>query len=388
MTPDPIPILDLGPTIDEDRQALRDAFERVLDSGQFVGGPEVSAFEAQAAGFLGVRYAVGLNSGTDALVIALRALGVGPGDEVITTPFTFFATAEAVSIIGATPVFADVDPDTFNLDPALVDAAVTERTRAILPVHLYGRPAPMTRLLGTAERHGLRVVEDCAQSFGARYHGDCSGCWGDRCDDALRQQLRGRMTGSMGDVGTLSFFPSKNLGAFGDAGMVVTDDPGLAETARMLRAHGGKHKYANEMLGYNSRLDSVQAAMLRVRLGRVPEWNAARRATALRYTEALQDVPGLVAPGDVAGHVYHQYTVRVLGGRRDRVARALAADGVQTMVYYPTPVHQLPVYADADLGRFPVAERLAGEVLSLPIGPSLPAEHQDRVVGSLRRACS
>ena len=388
MTPERIPILDLGPSIEQDRDALQAAFERVLDSGRFIGGPEVSAFEGEVADFLGTRYAVGLNSGTDALVIALRALGVGPGDEVVTTPFTFFATAEAVSILGATPVFVDVDPDTFNLDPAGVDAAVTERTRAVLPVHLYGRPAPMTRLVETAERHGLRVVEDCAQSFGARYHGDCAGCHGARCDGALRQRLRGRATGAIGDAGTLSFFPSKNLGAFGDAGMVVTDDPALAETARMLRAHGGTHKYRNEMLGYNSRLDSLQAAMLRVRLGRVPEWNAARRATALRYTEALQNVPGLVPPSDVAGHVYHQYTVRVLDGQRDRVAEELEADGVQTMVYYPTPVHRLPVYAGAGLGRFPVAERLAGEVLSLPIGPSLPAEHQDRVVDALRRACS
>ena len=387
MTPlSPVSILDLQPTIERDWDAYRAAFERVMHSGQFIGGPEVVAFEAEMGAYLGTRHAIGLNSGTDALVIALRALGIGPGDEVITTPFTFFATAEAISGVGATPVFVDVDERTYNLDPTLVDAAVTERTRAILPVHLYGQPAAMTQLVAIAERHGLHVVEDCAQSVGARYHGDCVGCEGAHCESSLRDRLCGRQTGTMGIMGTYSFFPSKNLGAFGDAGLLATDDDDLAATARKLRAHGGAHKYHNEMLGYNSRLDALQAALLRVRFPHLDADNAARRSAALTYTDALADVEGLVAPEIPSGHIVHQYTVRILGGRRDTVADALAAEGIQTMVYYPVPVHRLPVYADAGFPAMPVAERLAEEVLSLPIGPSLDGDAQGRVVDAVRRA--
>ena len=386
MTDTQIPILDLGPEIDRHFDAFEEAFQRVLRSGRFIGGPEVSAFEAEVADYLGARHAVGLNSGTDALVIALRALGIGPGDDVITTPFTFFATAEAISLVGAAPVFVDVDERSFNLDPERLEAAVTDRTRAVLPVHLYGQAAAMTQILEVAERHDLRVIEDCAQSFGARYAGDCAGCGGDRCDDARRQRLAGQMTGTMGDVGTYSFFPSKNLGAFGDGGLLTTDDDALAEAAVKLRAHGGKHKYHNEMLGYNSRLDSLHAAMLRVKLPHLDAANAARRAVAERYTDALADVAGVVPPEVTAGHVFHQYTVRVLGGRRDAVADALDQRGIQTMVYYPVPCHRLPVYAAEGWGPFPVADRLADEVLSLPIGPSLQAADQERVIEALRAA--
>ncbi|WP_412062449.1 DegT/DnrJ/EryC1/StrS family aminotransferase [Rubrivirga sp. IMCC45206] len=386
MTETTLPILDLQPEIEQHWDALNEAFQRVLRSGRFIGGPEVQAFEAEAAAYLGATHAIGLNSGTDALVVALRALGIGPGDEVITTPFTFFATAEAISLIGATPVFVDVDERTFNLDPAFLEAAITERTRAILPVHLYGQPAAMAQILAIAERHGLRVIEDCAQSFGARYQGDCPDCRGAHCDEAYRRRLYGRMTGTMGDVGTYSFFPSKNLGAFGDAGLLATDDDALAETARKLRAHGGARKYHNEMLGYNSRLDALQAALLRVKLPHVDAANAARRAAAVRYTEALADVPGIVAPEVTDGHVIHQYTVRVLDGRRDALADALAEAGIQTMVYYPVPVHRLPVYAEAGFPAMPVAERLAGEVLSLPIGPGLTVEDQRRILTALLRA--
>ncbi len=347
----PISVLDLGPEVEAHWDAFHEAFGRVLRSGQFIGGPEVAAFEAEAAAYLGARHAVGLNSGTDALVIALRALGIGPGDEVVTTPFTFFATAEAVSLLGATPVFVDVDAQTYNLDPTLLEAAVTERTRAILPVHLFGRPAPMAEVLATAERHGLHVVEDCAQSFGAT--------------------VDGQATGTIGDAGTFSFFPSKNLGAFGDAGLLATDSDAVAEAARILRAHGGRHKYHNETLGYNSRLDALQAALLRVKLPHVDAANAARRATARRYAEALADLPGVVVPEVTEGHVFHQYTVRVLGGRRDAAAEALRQRGVQTMVYYPVPVHRLPVYAGAGYPPLPVAEALADEVLSLPMGPAV-----------------
>ena len=369
-----IPILDLGPEIARQRAELEVAFARVLDSGRFIGGPEVEAFEAEAAEYLGAEHAVGLNSGTDALVIALRALGVGPGDEVITTPFSFFATAEAISHAGATPVFVDIDERTFNLDPTLLDDAVSDRTRAVLPVHLYGRPAPMREIVEAAERHGLAVVEDCAQSFGAVYGGEREG------------EGKGSKTGTLGAAGCFSFFPSKNLGAFGDGGMLSTNDIDLANHARMLRAHGGAHKYENERLGYNSRLDALQAAFLRVRLAHVESGNATRRVVAARYAQALAEVDGIVLPELVAGHVFHQYTIRVLGGRRDAVRRSLAEDGVQTMVYYPTPIHHLPVYVDRGWGPFPVAERLAGEVLSLPIGPSISEADQEQVIGALRAA--
>ena len=381
-----IPILDLGPDLRQHEADYVAAFRRVLRSGQFIGGPEVEAFEREAAEFLGVAHAVGLNSGTDALVIALRALGVGPGDEVVTTAFTFFATAEAVSQVGARPVFADVDERTFNLDPDAVEAAITERTRAVLPVHLYGRPAPMARLLEVARTRGLATVEDCAQSFGAVYDGDCAGCHGAHCDPKTRTELSGRQTGTMGEVGCFSFFPSKNLGAMGDAGLLATDDPEVADAARRLRAHGSRQRYRNEAVGYNSRLDAVQAALLRERLPRVAADNAARRAAARRYTAALAGVAGVVAPEIRDGDAVHQYTIRVLDGRRDDVAEALAAGGVETRVYYPVPCHRLPVYAHAGYPPLPVTERLASEVLSLPIGPHLAPATVDRVVEAVRRA--
>ena len=367
---EPIPILDLAPEIAALWPDLQAAFERVLRSGHFILGPEVDAFEREVAAYLGVAHAVGLNSGTDALVIALRALGVGPGDEVITTPFSFFATAEAVSLVGATPVFVDVDARTFNLDPDGLDAAVTERTKVLMPVHLFGRPCEMGAVLDVAARHGLAVVEDGAQSFGARWVG--------------------RRTGTLGAFGAFSFFPSKNLGAFGDAGLLATDDPGLAATARMLRAHGSRKKYHNETLGYNTRLDALQAAFLRAKLPHVDGWNEGRRRAATRYGALLKDVDGLVPPELADGHVFHQYTVRVLPGpdgrpRRDAVQAALAAAGVGTMVYYPIPIDRLPVYA----GRYapcPVSDRLAGEVLSLPLWPGIDAVTQVRVAEALKAA--
>ncbi|HLT47159.1 MAG TPA: DegT/DnrJ/EryC1/StrS family aminotransferase [Rubricoccaceae bacterium] len=362
-----VPVLDLAPEIDALWDEINGAIQDVLRSGQFIMGPAVRAFEEEVAAYLGTRHAVGVNSGTDALVIALRALGVGPGDEVVTTPFTFFATAEAVSGLGAEPVFVDVDPDTFNLDLDQAEAAVTPRTKALLPVHLFGRPVDMARLTGLAERHGLAVVEDCAQSFGARYEG--------------------RMTGTIGELGAYSFFPSKNLGAYGDGGLIATDDDALAEAARMLRTHGSKRKYYNEVCGYNSRLDALQAAVLRVKLPRIEANNAGRRAVARRYNEALGGVEGLVVPEVVDGHVFHQYTVRVLGGRRDAVQAALKEEGIETMIYYPVPCHRLPIYADR-AWRLPVSEQLSREVLSLPIWPGMPEGVQGRVIDAVERACA
>jgi dTDP-4-amino-4,6-dideoxygalactose transaminase len=354
-----IPVLDLSPQYESLKAELREAIERVLESGQFILGPEVRAFEEEVARYLGVRHAVGVNSGTDALFISLRALGIGPGDEVITTPFTFFATAEAISHVGATPVFADVEERSFNIDPSLIKEKITTRTKAILPVHLFGRPAAMDRIMALAARHDLKVIEDCAQSFGGRYEG--------------------KQTGTIGDVGAYSFFPSKNLGAYGDGGLIATDDDALADAARLLRAHGAKKKYHNEMVGYNSRLDSLQAAILRVKLPHVDAWNEGRRRVAVLYNELLGDVPGVVTPEVVEGHVFHQYTIRVTRANRDEVQAKLKEAGIGTMVYYPVPQDRLPLYE----GRYPanpVSDRLAEQVLSLPIWPEIGRDAQERVV--------
>jgi dTDP-4-amino-4,6-dideoxygalactose transaminase len=359
-----IPVLDLNPQMEALWADLNRAVQRTLRSTHFIMGPEVRAFEQEAAQYLGVKHAVGCNSGTDALVIALRVLGIGPGDEVITTPFTFFATAEAISQMGATPVFVDVEEASMNLDPDLADRAVTPRTRAVLPVHLFGRPCAMEPILDLAARHGLKVVEDCAQSFGARY--------------------RGRPTGTLGDLGCFSFFPSKNLGGCGDGGLIATADDRLADLARALRMHGSRKKYHNEMVGYNSRLDELQAAILRVKLPHLDAWNAGRRRAARTYARLLAGLDPVVAPDVVDGHVFHQYTVRLPGLDRDRVQAGLEQAGVETGVYYPVPCHRLKLYQRSHAHvACPVAERLSSEVISLPIWPELEETAQAAVVRAL-----
>jgi len=357
-----IPVLDLSPEIEALWDELNAAFRRVMKSGQFIMGPEVAAFEKEAATYLGAKHAIGVNSGTDALVIALRALNIGPGDEVITTPFSFFATAESISNVGAKPVFIDIEEHTFNLDPNLIEAAITPRTRAIMPVHLYGRPVEMDALMAIAKRHDLKIIEDCAQSFGARH--------------------QGKQTGTIGHAGAYSFFPSKNLGAYGDGGLIATDDDHLAEQAKMLRAHGAKKKYHNEILGYNSRLDALQAALLRVKLPHVDNWNEGRREVASRYNELLADIDGIITPEITDGHVFHQYTIRLVGVNRDDVQARLKDAGIGSMVYYPVPQDRLPVYA----GQYPrlnVTEELAYQVLSLPIWPQLGVDEQRRIAETL-----
>jgi dTDP-4-amino-4,6-dideoxygalactose transaminase len=363
-----IPILDLGPELAEVADELGAAFRRVVASGHFILGPEVEAFEREAAAYLGARHAIGVNSGTDALVLALRALGIGPGHEVITTAFSFFATAEAVSSVGATPVFADIDPASFNLRPELVERALTSRTRALLPVHLFGGPADMAALQAIAQPRGLPVIEDAAQSFGA-LHGE-------------------RRAGTLGAFGAYSFFPSKTLGCLGDGGLLSTDDDRLAGEVRALRAHGARRKYFNETVGYNSRLDALQAAFLRVKLPRLEEWNAARRQAAARYGRLLDGARGIVLPAERAGtrHVFHQFTIRVTGGRREALRAHLAARGIATMVYYPMPIHQSPVYAAARVSC-PEAELASSEVLSLPLWPRIGEDVQGRVAAEIRAFC-
>jgi dTDP-4-amino-4,6-dideoxygalactose transaminase len=362
-----IPVVDLTEEIESLWPDLRSVIEDVARSGRFINGPNVRAFEEEVAAHLGVRYAVGVNSGTDALVIALRSLGVGPGDEVITTPWTFFATAEAVSLVGAKPVFVDIDPETYNLRSDLVERAVGPRTRAILPVHLYGHSADLDPIMAVARRHGLVVVEDVAQAFGGRY--------------------RGRPLGSIGHAAAFSFYPTKNLAAFGDGGLVATNDAAVAERARMLRAHGARRKHFSETVGYNSRLDELQAAVLRLKLRHVAARNEARRRAARVYAELLQGVPGVTPPFEAgyARHVYHQYVVRIAGGRRDRVRDRLSREGIDAVVHYPVPLHLLPPYRSLGY-RLPEAERAAGEVLSLPMWPEIGADLQARVAESLRRA--
>lgn len=336
-------------TIKEDIDA---AFASVMARGAFILGPEVKSLEAEIAEMCGVAHGIGVNSGTDALLVSMLALGFRPGDEVITTPFTFFATAEAISITGATPVFADIDPDTFVLDPAAVEAAITPRTRAIVPVHLYGQAADMDPLKAIAEKHGLSIIEDAAQIIGGSY--------------------KGRPAGSLGDIAAFSFYPTKNLGAFGDAGMIVTDNAELAEEARLLRFHGSGGSYFYKRVGYGTRLDEMQAAFLRVKLRHLSRWNDLRRSHAAIYNRMLAGsavVPPSEAPG--CRHIYHQYTIR--STKRDALKQHLSDRGVDSGIYYPLALHLQEVYQSLGYkpGSLPNAEAAAREVLSLPVYPEL-----------------
>jgi len=361
-----IPILDLKAQYHSLKPEMDRAIAGVLESGIFIMGPNVEAFEQEIARYLGARHAISLNSGTDALHLALRALNVGPGDEVITSPFTFAATTEAIGIVGATPVFVDIDPTTFNIDPRLIEAAITPRTKVILPIHLYGLPADMDAIKRIADLRKLVVVEDAAQAIGA--------------------QIDGHMAGTIGEIGCFSFFPSKNLGAYGDGGLITTEDEQLADRIKALRVHGGRKKYYHEELGINSRLDELQAAILRVKLPHLIDWIAARRQIAARYNKAFagnDEILTLAEPKNCL-HAFHQYTVRV--AERDAVRQKLSAEGVQTMVYYPLPLHLQPVYKRAAAKSFPHAERAAREVLSLPMYPELTPTAQDQVIAAIKRA--
>jgi len=320
-----VPLLDLSPEIDALWDELTAAIHGVMKNTAFIMGPNVKAFEQECADYFGVKHALGLNSGTDALILGVHALGIKPGDEVITTSFTFFATGEAISHFRATQIFVDNDPATFNMDIAQVEAAITPKTKAIIPVHLYGQTCDMDPLMALAEKYGLKVLEDVAQAFGSEY--------------------KGKKAGAIGDAGCFSFFPSKNLGAFGDGGLFITNDDALADSVRMMRVHGARKKYFNEAIGVNSRLDELQAAVLRVKLPHIDSWNSARRIAAHRYNALFAGLDGVVTPAESAfgKHVYHQYTLRIADGKRDAVQAKLAEDGIGSFVYYPVPVHKLPV---------------------------------------------
>jgi dTDP-4-amino-4,6-dideoxygalactose transaminase len=355
-----IPLTDVraqyAPLLDE----LKHRIAEVLDSGRFILGPEVKAFEEEAARFLGAADAVGVANGTDALVIVLDALGVGPGDEVICPSFTFYATAESIARRAATPVFADIDPVTLNLDPGDAEARVTDRTKAILPVHLFGRPFDPETLGKDAA-----IVEDAAQAFGAR--------------------VRDRRAGSLAAAATFSFYPTKNLFGLGDGGLVTTPDPELAQRVRLLRSHGSRDKQTFEAVGYNSRLDELQAAALRIFLRNVDEWNEARRAAAARYRDlGLGEICEL--PADEPGHVYHMYVVRT--GERERLTAALDQAEIGWAAYYSTPLHLQPALAELGYrhGSLPETERAARETLALPIWPAISSEQQERVVECLQAA--
>lgn len=361
-----IPMVDLRAQLAGIREELIARVIGTIDSGQYVLGANVREFEEKAAQFLGTGHAVGVASGTDALHLALHALGIGPGDEVITTPFTFFSTVEAIIYLGAKPVFADIDPGTFNINPEEVSKKITAKTRAILPVHLFGYPARMDAIMeearrrGPSRRRGLVVVEDCAQSFGA--------------------SLNGIQTGSFGDAGCFSFYPSKNLGCYGDGGLVAVKDGALDGRVRSLRNHGQGRTYIHDEIGFNSRLDELQAAVLLVKLKRISEYNEMRRRKAALYTELLEGrvtCPSHAEKG--ACHVYHQYTIR--HPRRDALRQALLEAGVSSMIYYPIPLHLQPALKGVAGGRgsFPHAERAAEEVLSLPIYPELEDSAIERI---------
>ena len=362
-----IPFLDLGPAYAELKDELDAAARRVMASGQFILGPEVTAFEEEFAAYCGVDHAIGVGSGLDALRLILLGYGVGAGNDVLVPSNTFIATWLAVTQTGATPVPVEPDPTTYNLTATAVEAAITPGTRAIVPVHLYGTPADMDKILAIGRERGIPVVEDAAQAHGARYHG--------------------RRTGSLGDAAGFSFYPGKNLGALGDAGAITTDDDALADRVRRLRNYGSKQKYHHDVPGLNSRLDSLQAAALRIKLRRLDEWNERRRRLAARYLEQLAGAERLVRPRTLewVEPVWHLFVVR--HPRRDELQRRLSDAGVDTIIHYPIPPHLSRAFArDFEDAELPIAERLGAEVLSLPIGPHLSLEHADRVAAAVRDA--
>lgn len=375
--PQPVPLLDLKAQYTPIREELREAIDRVADSQHFILGPEVEGLEREVADYSQCAHGIGVSSGSDALLVALMAIGIKPGDEVITTPYTFFATAGAVARLGARPVFVDIDPLTYNIDPVKIEAAVTDRTRAIIPVHLYGQMADMDQIMETAARHDLYVIEDAAQAIGSEY--------------------KGRRAGSIGHFGCFSFFPSKNLGGFGDGGMVTANDAQLADQVKLLRNHGYRPKYYNKVVGGNFRLDAIQAAVLRVKLKHLDSWTKARQENAALYRDLFVGAGLSAAPGaaDGAGdvvlpteahdrrHIYNQFVVR--SERRDALMAHLKERQIGTEIYYPVPMHVQECFADLGYaeGQFPESEAAARQTLALPIYPELTREMIESVAGAV-----
>lgn len=371
-----IPAFDIKQQYASIEAEVSTAVVEVLASGRYIGGPPVESFEQQFAAYHGVTDCVACNSGTDALFLALRAFGIGAGDEVITTPFTFVATAEVISAVGAKPVFVDIDETTFNLDLQQVEAAITPRTKAIIPVHLFGQPVDMTTLMAIAQAHNLAVIEDCAQSTGATWDG--------------------KKVGSIGHIGCFSFYPTKNLGACGDGGAITTNDPEIAAKVRIIKEHGQKQRYQYEEIGVNSRLDVIQAVILQIKLPLLDIWNQQRQAIAAYYQKFLSQIPGIIPPQELAGgvSVWNQYTIRVItqgrngtsAAHRETVRHSLQEKKVGSMVYYPYPLHLQPVYQYLGYkpGQLPVAEQACNEVLSLPMFPELTTQQQDQVIYALK----
>ncbi len=360
-----VPFLNLTAQFSALKDELLPVVEQVMAGGQYVLGPNVAEFERAMAAFTRTRFGIGVNSGSDALTLALRALEIGPGDEVITTPFTYLAPAEAIHQMGARIVFADIDPRTFCLDPGQAARKITPRTKAIIPVHLFGQAAPLQELIELAQARGMALVEDCAQAIGATH--------------------RGQPVGSFGRIGCFSFYPTKNLGAVGDGGLIATSDEALAKKLKMLRAHGAERRYFHELHGFNSRLDELQAAILRVKLRHLDRWNARRAEIAERYRAGLADRPlQLPVVANENSHVFHVYAV--LAERRDALQQFLADRGVPTIIYYPRPLHRQKVFADLGYreGDFPVAEEIARKILPLPIYPELTEEQIDYVIATTR----
>ncbi|MDA7026708.1 DegT/DnrJ/EryC1/StrS family aminotransferase [Bacillus sp. CLL-7-23] len=360
-----IPLIHLKKQFQAVKKEVLKELEEVLDSGQYILGPKVKELEKRIAQKLGVQEAVAVANGTDALVLTLEAYGIGKGDEVITTPFTFFASAEAISRVGATPVFVDVDPLTYNLDPKKVEETVTTATKAIIPVHIFGQPADMDDIMAIAKKHELFVIEDACQAFGADY--------------------RGRPVGSLGDAACFSFFPTKNLGTLGDGGMVVMSDPDLADQIRQLRTHGTNKKYFHDKIGFNSRLDELHAAILLILLEKIDGWNEQRREIAKRYKESLALAPHLTLPQEKADrtHIYHLYCIGAKN--RSDMMKSLEKQQIHSGVYYPCCLHLQNVYASLpyNKGDFPVAESLSATLFAIPMSPFLSREEQDQVISAL-----
>ena len=365
-----VPFIDLKAQYKTIKGEVSEAIQRVLDSGQFILGPEVESLEQEIAGYCQTKFAVAVASGTDALELSLRSCGVGPGDEVITPSYSFIAAAEAIVTVGAVPVFVDIESATYTLDVSAIESKISTRTKVILPVHLYGHPCAMDPILAVAQRHSLRIIEDCAQAIGA--------------------MTGGRKVGGIGHIGCLSFYPTKNLGGYGDGGMVVTNDADIADQIRLLRGHGSRERYQHRMIGRNSRLDELQAAILRVKLRHLDSWNEARRNRALRYTQQFskRPIPGLILPQELSGcrHVYHLYTLRT--PQREAIQQRLAGLGVETQVAYPQPLTAQPALSPwiPKNCHWPSSEAICREVLSVPIYPELTAEQVDWVVETFFQA--